>query len=413
MQPCGMGTIRVAVVGAGIVGLAVARELLASADGVQVSVFEKEAGVAAHQTGHNSGVVHAGLYYLPGSLKARLCRRGVHLLRDYAATKDIRYQECGKLVVALTDIDAERLLAIRERAQANGVPGLRLLDSDGITEVEPHARGISALHSPTTAIVDYPAVAQALAADINAGGGAVLLSQPVVAVQPRGREVTVSTPTSTEVFDLVITCAGLQSDRVAQLSGDDAAPRIVPFFGDYFLLDPARTGLVRGLIYPVPDPRYPFLGVHLTRHVDGRVSLGPNAFLAPGREAYTRSGWSPRDVAQAVGFAGFWRFAAHNTAAAIREGRTVLSTAAFVREAQKYVPEVRREDVARGPRGIRAQAMNTDGTLEDDFVITGTDRVIHLRNAPSPGATSSLAIAEHIVHTVVPERGIDLTGTSR
>ena len=399
-----MGTKRVAVVGAGIVGLAVARELLASVDGARVTVYEKEAAVARHQTGHNSGVVHAGLYYVPGSLKARLCRRGVQLLRDYVAQKDIRYQECGKIVVALTEQDRERLAAIRERAQANGVPGVRMLDRDGITEVEPHARGIAALHSPTTAIVDYPAVAQALAADVTAAGGAVLLNHRVVAVSPRGEEVVVSTPAGSAAFDLVITCAGLQSDRVARLSGDSASPRIVPFFGDYFLLDPARSSLVNGLIYPVPDPRYPFLGVHLTRHVDGRVSLGPNAFLAPGREAYTRSGWSARDVAQAVGFSGFWRFAAHNTQAAVREVRTVLSTGAFVREAQKYVPEVRRQDVTRGPRGIRAQAMNADGTLEDDFVITGTDRIVHLRNAPSPGATSSLAIAEHIVATVVAER---------
>ncbi|MDY7000142.1 MAG: L-2-hydroxyglutarate oxidase, partial [Actinomycetota bacterium] len=267
-----MGAVRAAVVGAGIVGLAVARELLQSVAGARVTVFEKEDGVARHQTGHNSGVVHAGLYYPPGSLKATLCRRGVHLLRDYVSTRDIRYQECGKIVVALTDADAQRLSGIRERAVANGVPGIRMLDGDGIAEVEPHAGGIAALHSPTTAIVDYPAVAQALAADVTAAGGTVLLSQPVTAVTPRGREVTVSTPTSSEAFDLVITCAGLQSDRVARLSGDAPSPRIVPFFGDYFLLDPAKAGLVHGLIYPVPDPRYPFLGVHLTRHVDGRVS---------------------------------------------------------------------------------------------------------------------------------------------
>jgi L-2-hydroxyglutarate oxidase LhgO len=404
MEGRSMSTVRVAVVGGGIVGLAVAREFLHSIGGVRVSVFEKEAGVAKHQTGHNSGVVHAGLYYAPGSLKARLCRRGVHLLQEYVSHKAVPYEECGKIVVAQTNGEVARLNAIRDRAVANGVPGVRLLDGEEIKAIEPYACGVSALRSPTTAIVDYPAVAEALAVDVTNGGGLVLLNHHVVKVTPRGREVTVSTATSTDAFDLVITCAGLQSDRVARSSGDGTYPRIVPFFGDYFLLDETKSGLVNGLIYPVPDPRYPFLGVHLTKRVDGRIILGPNAFLSLGREAYTRGRWSVTDIAHSVGFPGFWRFASQNMVAATREARTVLSTAAFVREAQKYVPQVRREDVVRGPRGIRAQAMNADGSLEDDFVITGTDRIIHIRNAPSPGATSALAIAEHIVRTIVPTR---------
>ncbi|MGE2731549.1 L-2-hydroxyglutarate oxidase [Mycolicibacterium vaccae] len=400
-----MTTVRAAVVGGGIVGLAVARELLHSVDDSRVTVFEKESAVAQHQTGHNSGVVHAGLYYPPGSLKARLCRRGVHLLREYAAAKGIRYSECGKIVVAHTVEDVARLRGIQERAVANGVPGIRLIDSGEITSIEPHARGLCALHSPSTAIVDYPAVAVALASDIVDAGGTVLLGHAVTGIVRRAREVLVSTNSGgADPFDVVITCAGLQSDRVAQMSGDGASPRIVPFFGDYFLLDAAKSGMVNGLIYPVPDPRYPFLGVHLTKHIDGRVSLGPNAFLAPGREAYTRREWSAGDLTDAVGFPGFWRFAARNTTAAVREARTVLSTTAFVREAQKYVPGVGVGDVVRGPRGIRAQAMNSDGTLEDDFVISGSENVIHLRNAPSPGATSSLAIAEHIVSTVLQAR---------
>lgn len=399
-----MGPKRVAVVGGGIVGLAVAREVLGSIDGAQVTVFEKEAGVARHQTGHNSGVVHAGLYYPPGSLKARLCRRGVDLLRDYVSHKGIRHSQCGKIVVAHTPEDVTRLTGIRDRAVANGVPGIRLLNAHGIKEIEPNAQGLQALHSPSTAIVDYPAVAEALAADVIDAGGSVRLEQNVVKVSRRGPEVILSTATTADAFDLVITCAGLQSDRVARMAGDSVSPRIVPFFGDYYYLDEAKSDLVNGLIYPVPDPRYPFLGVHLTKHVDGRVSLGPNAFLSLGREAYVRGRWSAKDVAAAVGFPGFWRFAARNTAAAVREARTVLSADAFVREAQKYVPDVRREDVSRGPRGIRAQAMNADGTLEDDFVITGTDKIVHIRNAPSPGATSSLALAEHIVGTVLPAR---------
>lgn len=392
------------MVGGGIIGLAVARELSRSIDAVDVVVFEKESTVGLHQTGHNSGVVHAGLYYAPGSLKARLCRRGVLLLRDYVAQNDIGFSECGKLVVALTEEDVQRLDGIHSRAVANGVPGIRLLGAEEITEIEPNARGLCALYSPSTAIVDYPAVAQALAADVRIAGGSLRMDHDIVRVSRRRNEVTVSTAQATEAFDIVITCAGLQSDRLARSSGDDRSPRIVPFFGDYYLLNRRESGLVNGLIYPVPDPRYPFLGVHLTKQLDGRVTLGPNAFLSPGREAYRLGRISVPDVVDAVGFPGFWRFAARNAAAGIREVRTVFSTGAFVREAQKYVPAVCREDVERGPRGIRAQAMNADGSLVDDFVITGGGGIVHIRNAPSPGATSSLAIAEHIVHEVLPER---------
>ncbi|MFD7008785.1 L-2-hydroxyglutarate oxidase [Rhodococcus jostii] len=396
-----MAKIRAAVIGGGIIGLAVARELLHRMDAVEVTLFEKETRVAAHQTGHNSGVVHAGLYYPPGSLKARLCRRGVTLLQQYAENKGVAYEECGKVVVAHDSSEVARMDAIFDRAVANGVPGIRKVAGEKIPEIEPHARGVAAVHSPHTAIIDYVAVAEALAADIAAAAGRVLLGREVVGLDSRTAETVVTTGQGSEVFDLVVTCAGLQSDRVALMSGEPRSPRVVPFFGDYFLLEPERSSLVKGLIYPVPDPRYPFLGVHLTKRIDGRIMLGPNAFLSFGREAYDRRGWSASDVMSAVGFPGFWRFAVHNTAAAVREARTVLSTGQFVKEAQKYVPDVRRSDVTRGPRGIRAQAMNADGSLEDDFVITGSERVIHVRNAPSPGATSSLAIAEHVVTEVL------------
>ncbi|PBC54817.1 L-2-hydroxyglutarate oxidase [Rhodococcus sp. ACPA1] len=396
-----MAKVRAAVIGGGIIGLAVARELLHRMDVVEVTLFEKETRVAAHQTGHNSGVVHAGLYYPPGSLKARLCRRGVTLLQQYAENKGVAYEECGKVVVAHDSSEVARMDAIFDRAVANGVPGIRKVPGEEIPEIEPHARGVAAVHSPHTAIIDYVAVAEALAADIAAAGGRVLLGREVVGLDSRTAETVVATRQGSEVFDLVVTCAGLQSDRVALMSGEPRSPRVVPFFGDYFLLEPERSSLVKGLIYPVPDPRYPFLGVHLTKRIDGRIMLGPNAFLSFGREAYDRRGWSAADVMSAVGFPGFWRFAVHNTAAAVREARTVLSTGQFVKEAQKYVPDVRRSDVTRGPRGIRAQAMNADGSLEDDFVITGSGRVVHVRNAPSPGATSSLAIAEHVVTEVL------------
>ncbi|UOT05095.1 L-2-hydroxyglutarate oxidase [Rhodococcus opacus] len=396
-----MAKVRAAVIGGGIIGLAVAQELLHRMDGVEVTLFEKESRVAAHQTGHNSGVVHAGLYYPPGSLKARLCRRGVTLLQQYAENKGVAYEECGKVVVAHDSSEVARMDAIFDRAVANGVPGIRKVPGEEIPEIEPHARGVAAVHSPHTAIIDYVAVAEALAADIAAAGGRVLLGREVVGLDNRTAETVVTTRQGSEAFDLVVTCAGLQSDRVALMSGEPRSPRVVPFFGDYFLLEPERSSLVKGLIYPVPDPRYPFLGVHLTKRIDGRIMLGPNAFLAFGREAYDRKGWSASDVMSAVGFPGFWRFAVHNTAAAVREARTVFSTGQFVKEAQKYVPDVRRSDVTRGPRGIRAQAMNADGSLEDDFVITGAGRVVHVRNAPSPGATSSLAIAEHVVTEVI------------
>jgi L-2-hydroxyglutarate oxidase LhgO len=276
-----------------------------------------------------------------------------------------------------------------------------MLDADQIREVEPHARGLRALLSPQTAIVDFPGVTEALARELAEAGGRVRLGTEVQAVVQHGREVVVGTTREREAFDLVITCAGLQSDRVAARSGESRDPRIVPFYGDYFLLKPAKRALVNGLIYPVPDPRYPFLGVHLTKRVDGEVMLGPNAFLSLGREAYDRPRGMPRvvprDLRDAVGFPGFWRFAAGNLTAAVRESRTALSSKAFVAEARRYVDGIGPDDVVRGPRGIRAQAMDASGRLVDDFVITGSERVVHVRNAPSPGATSALAIAEHIV----------------
>ncbi|MFZ2526768.1 MAG: L-2-hydroxyglutarate oxidase [Rhodococcus sp. (in: high G+C Gram-positive bacteria)] len=398
-----MSALRVAVVGGGIIGAATARRLTEC--GATVTLFEKERALAAHQTGHNSGVVHAGLYYTPGSLKARLCRRGVELLRDYTTERNLPYEECGKLVVALDESELDRLDAIGIRAAANGVPGIRRVGPDEIETIEPHARGIAALHSPHTAIVDYVAITAAFAGDVAAAGGTIRTGTTVTRLHTRGDEVVVGTHTGTDAFDLVITCAGLQSDRIARDAGDAAMPRIVPFLGDYFLLRPELSTTVRGLIYPVPDPRYPFLGVHLTKRIDGSIMLGPNAFLSPGREAYDRRSGSARDLWDAVAFPGFVRFAVHNVPAALRELRTAASTREFVTEAGKYVPGLSVGDVLRGPRGIRAQAMNTDGSLEDDFVVTGHGRLVHLRNAPSPGATSSMAIAEYLVDAALERVG--------
>lgn len=404
---------RVAVIGGGIIGLAVAREMMNHSPGSHVVLYEKEAQVAAHQTGNNSGVVHAGLYYEPGGLKATLCRRGVGLLRDFAREKNVAYEECGKIVVAKDELQRERLNGIYAKASANGVPGVRLIDSAEIRQIEPHSEGVAALHSPETAIVDYRGITEALAEEFTGAGGDLRLNTEVTAARgdvltgSGGRLAQVASRTANpagssakedlELFDLVIACAGLQSDRLAQASGESRFPKIIPFYGDYFMLTKHKAAQVRGLIYPVPDPKYPFLGVHITRRYDGEVMLGPNAFLSLGREVYRRGRLSPRDLADVALTPGFWRFAAKNVPATVRETRTALSRRAFVAEANKYLPGIELRDVTQGPRGVRAQAMNADGSLVDDFVITGGSRLVHVRNAPSPGATSAFAIAEHIV----------------
>jgi L-2-hydroxyglutarate oxidase LhgO len=387
---------RIGVIGAGLLGLAVARRLTELMPDVRVTVLDKERDVAAHQSGHNSGVVHAGIYYPPGSLKATLCRRGMGMLREYCADKGIVYDERGKLVVAVDDGERAALETIRERAEANGVPGLRSLDAAGLREVEPHAVGVAGLHSPHSAIPDYPAIARALAGDIRAAGSEVLLGKEIVRIgRDRGR-VRVATREESLGFDRLVICAGLQSDVLAEAAGDSAGPAIVPFRGEYLRLVPERTDLVRGLIYPVPDPRYPFLGVHFTRRVDGSVDLGPNAVLALAREGYR---WRDLSVGQTWGtltYPGFRRLAARHWRMGLKEYRTSLSRTAFLGLARRYVPELSASDVVAAGAGVRAQAVDPDGTLVDDFRISELGPVVAVRNAPSPAATSSLAIAEYI-----------------
>ncbi|MCT9002618.1 L-2-hydroxyglutarate oxidase [Microbacterium memoriense] len=388
------------VVGAGIIGAAVGRELVHRFPGSTVTVLEKESRVATHQTGHNSGVVHAGLYYEPGSLKAQLCRRGVGLLKDFCAEKNLPYLECGKLVVGLDETEEGRLTAIHERAVANGVPGVHMVGPDGIRAREPAAIGRAALVSPGTAVVDYTAITRALADDITAAGGRVEFGRDVVRVERSAARSVVHTSTGTLAADHVIVCAGAQSDRISRRSGGPRHPSIVPFFGQYFLLEPAYRDILNGLVYPVPDPRYPFLGVHLTKRFDGEMTVGPNAFLSLSRERYRGLGLSPRDLAATLADPGFWRFSGRNMPSAVREARTVLSQRFFLREAQRYVPSLEGATATRIERGIRAQAMDATGRLLDDFVIETDAAATHVRNAPSPGATSSLAIAEHIVDRV-------------
>lgn len=388
---------RFAVVGAGIIGAAVARELMLRYPGSRVSLLEKEHAAAAHQTGYNSGVVHAGLYYEPGGLKARLCRRGGALLREFCRDRGLPFIECGKLVVALDCLEQRRLKHIFDRAVSNGVPGVRMLGPSGIREVEPNVVGVAALHSPATAIVNFGAITEAFVDDLKRLGGVVEFGKEVEWIDSRSDEPVVHTATGELIVDRVIVCAGSQSDRLARRSGGSRYPGIVPFFGQYFALEPAYRDILHGLVYPVPDPKYPFLGVHLTRRFDGEMLVGPNAFLSLSREGYRGLGLDVRDLGETLASPGFWRFASRNLPSAAREARTVASKKYFLRAAQEYVPALEGARATRLTRGIRAQAMTADGKLVDEFAIEHRSGVIFVRNAPSPGATSSMAIAEHVV----------------
>ncbi|GID30736.1 L-2-hydroxyglutarate oxidase [Paractinoplanes brasiliensis] len=387
----------IGVVGAGIVGLAVAREVGRRRPGARVVVFEKEDRVGAHQTGHNSGVVHAGIYYQPGSLKARLCTRGRAMLREYCQERAIPYEECGKLVVAVEAAEIPRLEALAERAGSNSVPGLRRIGAGEIRDIEPYAAGVAALYSPRTAITDYPAIARAFAEDVVAAGGEIRLGQAVDAIEP-GRGGVMAAGTR---VDRLIICAGLQGDRLAERAGDRKGPRIVPFRGEYMKVLPGKTHLVRGMIYPVPDPRYPFLGVHFTRRVNGDVEVGPNAVLAGAREGYRLSDVSLPELRLIAGWPGTWRMAARHWRTGLGELHGSVSKRAYMRRAQRYVPSIGVGDVVRAGAGVRAQALDRDGSLVDDFRIHRLGAVTAVRNAPSPAATSSMAIAEHIADVVL------------
>ncbi|NEB03439.1 L-2-hydroxyglutarate oxidase [Streptomyces sp. SID13726] len=390
----------VGIVGAGIVGLATAREIALSRPGTRVVVLEKEREVSLHQTGHNSGVVHAGIYYKPGSLKADLTVRGVCLLREYCQDRELPYREIGKLVTAVREDELGRMNDLYDRARNNHVPDLRKVSREEIREIEPNAGGIAALHSPRTAITDYPAIARAFAKDVVDSGGEVRLGFPVTSITSVPGGIEVASGQERLRVDRLILCAGLQSDVVAGLAQDRQELRIVPFRGEYMLLRPERADLVRGLIYPVPDPRYPFLGVHFTPRVDGSVEVGPNAVLALAREGYTRTKVSPRDLLGLAAYPGAWRMAGRHWRTGIREYRGSFSATAFMKDARLYVPGVTVADVVRGGVGVRAQALDRDGTLVDDFRIHQVGRVTAVRNAPSPAATASMAIAEHIVEAV-------------
>jgi L-2-hydroxyglutarate oxidase len=387
-------TCSVAVAGGGLVGLATAMAL--GRAGLGVAVLEAEDRIATHQSGHNSGVIHSGLYYKPGSLKATLCVQGARALYRLCEEEGIAHQRCGKLVVATAAEDLPRLEELERRGNANGLAGVRRLRAEEIAEIEPHAAGIAALHVPETSIVDYPAVARAYARRVEAGGGRVLTGARVTGVRRDGPGLVVETARGAVACALLVNCAGLQSDRVARLCGAEPGVRIVPFRGEYYDLVPERRGLVRGLIYPVPDPRFPFLGVHLTRRVDGSVEAGPNAVLALKREGYRWRDVSARDLAATAAWPGAWRLAARFWRIGVYEVRRSLSKAVFVRDLRELVPEIRPADVHRSGSGVRAQAVDARGGLVDDFHIVRSERAIHVLNAPSPGATASISIGERI-----------------
>ncbi|XP_048805148.1 L-2-hydroxyglutarate dehydrogenase, mitochondrial [Lagopus muta] len=410
-------TFDVAVVGAGIVGLAAARQLVLRHPALSFVVLEKERQVAHHQSGHNSGVIHSGIYYTPGSLKAKLCVQGAALCYEYCDQKGIPYKQCGKLIVAVEQDEIPRLKALYERGLQNNVRGLKLIGTKEIQAKEPFCRGLMALDSPYTGIVDYRQVAQSYAEDFQEAGGTILtdfevtdmemakesssgnedgLKYPVIVRSSKGEEICCGH---------IVTCAGLYSDRLSEISGCSPEPRIVPFRGDYLVLKPEKCYMVKGNIYPVPNPRFPFLGFHFTPRMDGSVWLGPNAVLAFKREGYKQFDFSATDFLDAVLYSGLWKLVLRNLSYGLNEMYRACFLSAQVKELQKFIPEVTVNDVLRGPSGVRAQALDSDGNLVDDFVFDGGigdigSRILHVRNAPSPAATSSLAIAEMIADEV-------------
>jgi L-2-hydroxyglutarate oxidase len=399
------GTCDVAIAGGGLVGLGTAMAL--AGRGLKVAVLEAEDRVAAHQSGHNSGVIHSGLYYKPGSHKARLCVEGARALYRFCAEEGIAHQRCGKLVVATHAEELPWLDELERRGTANGLAGVRRLGPEEIREIEPHAAGIAALHVPETGIADYPAVAQGMARRIEARGGRVATGARVLAVRRDGAGLVVETARGAFAASLLVNCAGLQADRVARLCGADPALRILPFRGEYYQLTPERRGLVRGLIYPVPDPRFPFLGVHLTLMVNGGVEAGPNAVLALKREGYRWRDVSLRDAAGIAAWPGFWRLAARFWRIGAYEVRRSLLKSVFVRDLQRLVPELVASDLRRAGSGVRAQALDSQGRLVDDFHIVRGERAIHVLNAPSPAATASIRIGEEIAAMAVAALGRD------
>jgi (S)-2-hydroxyglutarate dehydrogenase len=387
---------KIVVVGGGIIGLATAWRLGQRFPDARVTVLEKEAGVCRHQSGHNSGVLHAGLYYKPGSRKARLAVTGIRQMVEFCQEHSIPHEICGKIVVATNEEEVPRLQTLYERGAQNGLQGLKMLTGDELREIEPHAAGIAAVRVPQEGIVDYPRVCETLHEVIRAQGGEVITSARVTAIDRENGAWRVHSTAGDYDASRIVTCAGLQSDRLAALTGANRTIRIVPFRGEYYKIRAERQHLVRNLIYPVPDPKFPFLGVHFTRLIHGGVEAGPNAVLALAREGYTWTDINPRDIFDAITFNGLWRFLGKYPKMCWQETRRSFSRELFCESLQRLVPEIRVEDLSAGGSGVRAQAMSPDGTLVEDFHFVEGPGELHVVNAPSPGATASLAIGEEI-----------------
>lgn len=385
--------MQVCVVGGGIIGLAVGLRVMETQPGSQAIVFEKETEVGQHQSGHNSGVLHAGLYYKPGSLKAKLATSGIRRMIEFCQRHSIAHEVCGKLVLAVEDVEVERLRELLSRGTANGLKGLRWMEPEEFREREPHVAGVAAVEVPEEGIVDYPAVCRTMASEIERLGGKVLCGRPVRKLAKAGAKWRVEDVEADYVFN----CAGLHCDRVMELTGERAPVKIVPFRGEYFTLRPEARKLVKHLIYPVPDPAFPFLGVHYTRMIQGGVECGPNAVLALEREGYSWWDFKLSDTAEALSYPGLWKFMGKYPGMSWYEVKRSLSKSEFTRSLQRLVPEVKRSDLLPGGAGVRAQAMAPDGTLLQDFAIEQRPGILHLLNAPSPGATASLAIADELI----------------
>jgi len=385
------------VIGAGIVGLSSAMEATRRFPQLRLAVLEKETEPARHQSGHNSGVIHSGIYYKPGSLKARLCVEGAAAMVEFCRRHEIAHEICGKVIVATTEAELPRLEELRRRGTANGLQGVRDLGPEQLRELEPHSAGIRALHVPSTGITDYPAVCRKYAEIIITNGAQLFTGTEVTGIIRRGRELVVETTRGEFAADYIINCAGLHSDRIVRMAGQRPEVMIIPFRGEYYELAPGREGLVRGLIYPVPDPALPFLGVHFTRHVHGGVEAGPNAVLAFSREGYRHSDTDTGDVLTMLTFPGFWRMGMKQWRTGVDEFYRSLSKEAFTRALQKLLPEIRSEDLKTGGAGVRAQAVRRDGSLLDDFYFVQGENMLHVCNVPSPAATASLPIGRAVV----------------
>jgi (S)-2-hydroxyglutarate dehydrogenase len=394
------------IIGGGVVGLGVALEITRRFPHLRLLLLEKEDRVACHQSGHNSGVIHAGVYYKPGSLKARLCVTGAAAMVEFCREHGIPHQVCGKVIVATHAEELPRLQELRKRGEANGLTGLRLIGPEELREIEPHAAGVQALVVPSTGITNYAAVCDKYAELISARGGTVLTSAAAAGIKRMPDEIVVETARGTFSGNALINCAGLFSDRICRMAGDEPGVLIVPFRGEYYGLIPERAALVRSLIYPVPDPRFPFLGVHFTRRITGKVDAGPNAVLALAREGYRHRDVNLRDLASSLAFPGFWRMARRYWRNGLDEWQRSLSKPVFVRALQRLVPDVRESDLVPCGSGVRAQALRPDGVLVDDFQFVSSGKVLHVLNVPSPAATASLMIGKTIVDTSADDLGL-------